>query len=52
MTIDEIKTLLQERFVEDIAWDSSVWIADEPYNVIHFVALSHDNDRDKERAEG
>jgi hypothetical protein len=31
------------QFVEDIAWGSSVWIADEPYNIIHFVALSHDN---------
>jgi len=30
------------QFVEDIAWGSSVWIADEPYNIIHFVALSAD----------
>lgn len=28
------------QFVEDIAWGSSVWIADEPYNIIHFVSLS------------
>lgn len=28
------------QFVEDIAWHSSVWIADEPYNIIHFVILS------------
>jgi len=32
-----------KRFVEDIAWGSSVWIEDEPYNVIHFVALPHNN---------
>ena len=32
------------RFVEEIAWESSVWIADEPYNVIHFVSLSRDGD--------
>ncbi len=32
-----------KQFVEDIAWGSSVWIADEPYNIIHFVALSHDS---------
>jgi hypothetical protein len=31
------------QFAEDVAWGSSVWIADEPYNIIHFVALSHDN---------
>lgn len=31
------------QFVEDIAWGSSVWIEDEPYNIIHFVVLSHDN---------
>jgi len=31
------------QFVEDIAWGTSVWIADEPYNIVHFVALS-DND--------
>ena len=30
------------RFVEEIAWGSSVWIAEEPYNVIHFVALPVD----------
>ena len=24
------------RFVEQIAWGTSVWIADEPYNIIHF----------------
>ena len=29
--------------VKDIAWESSVWIADEPYNIIHFVRLSGDN---------
>lgn len=28
------------QFVEDIAWGSSAWIADEPYNIIHFVPLS------------
>jgi len=28
------------KFVEDIAWGSSVWIVDEPYNIIHFVTLS------------
>jgi len=28
------------RFVEDLAWGSSVWIADEPYNIVHFVTLS------------
>jgi hypothetical protein len=28
------------RFVEDIAWGSSVWIADEPHSIIHFVTLS------------
>jgi len=27
------------RFVEHIAWESSVWIANEPYNIIHFLAL-------------
>ena len=27
------------QFVEDIAWGSSVWIANEPYNIIHFLAL-------------
>jgi adenine-specific DNA-methyltransferase len=27
------------RFVEDIAWGTGVWIADEPWNVIHFVAF-------------
>jgi hypothetical protein len=32
------------RFVEDIAWGSSVWIADEPYSIIHFVSLSLDGD--------
>lgn len=31
------------RFVEDIAWDSSVWIANEPYNIIHFLALPQDS---------
>ncbi len=31
------------RFVEEIAWGSSVWIADEPYNIIHFAALPYDN---------
>jgi len=31
------------RSVEDIAWDSSVWIADEPYSIIHFVSLSLDD---------
>ncbi len=31
------------RFVEDVAWGSSVWIADEPYNIIHFVTLSRDD---------
>jgi hypothetical protein len=31
------------RFVEDIAWESSVWIADEPYSIIHFVSLSLDD---------
>jgi hypothetical protein len=30
------------RFVEDIAWESSVWIEDEPYNIIHFLALPQD----------
>lgn len=30
------------RFVEGIAWGSSVWIANEPYNLIHFVPLSSD----------
>jgi hypothetical protein len=30
------------RFVEDIAWESSVWIEDEPYNIIHFLALPRD----------
>jgi BsuBI/PstI restriction endonuclease domain len=29
------------RFVADIAWETSVWIAGEPWNVIHFVALDH-----------
>lgn len=32
------------RFVEDIAWGSEVWIADEPYNIIHFVAITTDDD--------
>lgn len=27
------------RFLEEIAWGSSVWVADEPYNLIHFVSL-------------
>jgi len=31
------------RFVEDIAWESSVWIVDEPYSIIHFVSLSLDD---------
>jgi hypothetical protein len=30
------------RFVEDIAWESSAWIEDEPYNIIHFFALPQD----------
>jgi hypothetical protein len=30
------------RFVEDIAWEGSVWIEDEPYNIIHFLALPQD----------
>ena len=29
------------RFVEDIAWGSSVWLAEEPYNLIHFITLSN-----------
>ena len=28
------------RFVEDIAWGSSVWIADEPYNIVHFDLIA------------
>jgi len=28
------------RFLEEIAWSTSVWVADEPYNLIHFVSLS------------
>jgi hypothetical protein len=28
------------RFVEEIAWGTGVWIADEPWNLIHFVALN------------
>lgn len=27
------------RFLEEIAWGTSVWVADEPYNLIHFVSL-------------
>ena len=27
------------RFLEEIAWGTSVWIAEEPWNLIHFVAL-------------
>lgn len=27
------------RFLEEIAWGTGVWIADEPWNVIHFVPL-------------
>lgn len=27
------------RFVEEIAWGTGVWIAEEPWNLIHFVAL-------------
>ena len=27
------------RFIEEIAWGTSVWIADEPWNLIHFVTL-------------
>lgn len=28
------------RFLEEIAWGTSVWVADEPYNLIHFVSVS------------
>jgi len=28
------------RFIEEIAWGTGVWIADEPWNVIHFVPLA------------
>lgn len=28
------------RFLEEIAWGTSVWLADEPYNLIHFVSVS------------
>jgi len=31
------------QFVEDIAWGTSVWIADEPYNIIHFLTLPQDS---------
>lgn len=31
------------QFVEEIAWGSSIWIANEPYNIIHFVSLSSDD---------
>jgi type II restriction enzyme len=27
------------RFVEEIAWGTGVWIADEPWNLIHFVPI-------------
>src|SRR5689334_6603236 len=27
------------RFLEEIAWGTSVWVADEPYNLIHFVSV-------------
>ncbi len=27
------------RFVEDIAWDSSVWIENEPNNIVHFERI-------------
>ncbi len=27
------------KFVEEIAWGTSVWIAEEPWNLIHFVPL-------------
>jgi hypothetical protein len=27
------------RFLEEIAWGTGVWIAEEPWNLIHFVAL-------------
>lgn len=27
------------RFIEEIAWGTGVWIADEPWNVIHFVPI-------------
>ena len=30
------------RFLEDIAWGTSVWIAEEPYRLIHFVSLRSD----------
>ncbi len=29
-----------KQFAEEIAWGSSVWIADEPYNIIHFAHLT------------
>jgi hypothetical protein len=28
------------RFVEEIAWGTGVWIAEEPWSLIHFVALT------------
>jgi hypothetical protein len=27
------------RFIEEIAWGTGVWIAEEPWNLIHFVML-------------
>lgn len=31
------------RFIEEIAWGTGVWIAEEPWNLIHFASLSpHD----------
>jgi hypothetical protein len=31
------------RFLEEIAWGTSVWIAEEPYRLIHFVSLRSDD---------
>jgi len=31
------------QFVEDIAWGSSVWRANELYNIIHFTGLPQDS---------
>ena len=37
------------RFVEEIGWGTGVWIADEPWNLIHFVALSQPTDPQSSR---
>ncbi|KKL14115.1 hypothetical protein LCGC14_2519000, partial [marine sediment metagenome] len=32
------------RFVEEIAWGSSVWIENEPNNIVHFERIEKKND--------